>query len=367
MLTIRLSNVVNTDGGMERTKSKAVRQFILEGIGKASQDIVGLAIKKFGISRQAVNRHLHYLMEHDVIIAEGNNRKRKYRLKPVVDEKFVFPISKELQEDVIWRKHIRPWLDKAPSNIYDICYYGFTEMVNNVIDHSAGKEMIIHVMQTAAEIILAIYDNGIGIFKKIQAAFGLEDPSHAILELAKGKLTTDPERHTGEGIFFTSRMFDRFLIYSRNLYFNHKEIAGGRDWLLGFEQEDNGREDGTLVRMEISLQSKRSAKEVFDKYSTEQDDFGFTRTIVPVVLAKYGNENLISRSQAKRLLARLEKFREVILDFDKVDTIGQAFADEIFRVFQNQNQHIHLTAIHTNEEVGRIISKAIRAGSAPGQ
>jgi hypothetical protein len=115
--------------------------------------------------------------------------------------------------------------------------------------------------------------------------------------------------------------------------------------------------------MEISRNSNRSAKEVFDKYSSEKDDFGFTRTIVPVVLTKYGNENLISRSQAKRLLARLEKFREVILDFDKVDTIGQAFADEIFRVFQSQNPHINLTAINTDEEVRKNISKALRAGS----
>ncbi len=134
---------------------------------------------------------------------------------------------------------------------------------------------------------------------------------------------------------------------------------------LGFEQDDNGKDEGTIVKMEIILNSKRLAKDIFDKYSSENDDFGFTRTIVPVVLAKYGNENLISRSQAKRLLARLEKFREVIFDFDKVDTIGQAFADEIFRVFQSQNPHINLTAINTNEEVRKNISKALKAGSDP--
>jgi anti-sigma regulatory factor (Ser/Thr protein kinase) len=350
---------------MERAQSKAIRQFIIENINKGSQDIGGLVEKKFGISRQAVNRHLHFLIEKDLIISQGNNRNRKYKLKPVVDKKFFSPVKKDLQEDVIWRNHIKPLVEDIPSNIYDICHYGVTEMVNNVIDHSAGNEMIIHVKKTAADISLAIFDNGVGIFKKIQTAFSLEDPSHTILELAKGKLTTDPARHTGEGIFFTSRMFDRFSIYSGKLYFNHSEIVGNRDWLLGFEQDDNGRDDGTLVKMEISLSSNRSAKEVFDKYSSENDDFGFTRTIVPVVLAKYGNENLISRSQAKRLLARLEKFREVIFDFEMVDTIGQAFADEIFRVFQSQNPHINLTAINTNEEVRKNISKALKAGSDP--
>jgi hypothetical protein len=52
-----------------------------------------------------------------------------------------------------------------------------------------------------------------------------------------------------------------------------------------------------------------------------------------VRLAKYGNDQLISRSQAKRLLARIELFKIVLFDFSGVETIGQAFADEIFRVF----------------------------------
>ena len=38
----------------------------------------------------------------------------------------------------------------------------------------------------------------------------LLDERHAILELSKDQLTTDPARHTGDGIFFTSRMFDSF-------------------------------------------------------------------------------------------------------------------------------------------------------------
>ena len=174
-------------------------------------------------------------------------------------------------------------------------------------------------------------------------------------------MTTDPLHHTGEGIFFTSRMFDRFSIDSKNLYFAHNE---DKDWLLGFEEEHDGGIEGTFIIMEISTNSTRTSKEVFDKYSAENDDYGFTRTIVPVVLTKYGDENLISRSQAKRLLARLEKFREVIFDFDKVDTIGQAFADEIFRVFQSKNPHIHLMAINAHEGIKRSISRAIQEGKS---
>ena len=94
-------------------------------------------------------------------------------------------MTEDLQEDVVWRNHIKPLVEDIPSNIYDICHYGVTEMVNNVIDHSAGKRMFIHVKKTVADISLAIFDNGVGIFKKIETAFGLEDLSHAILELSK--------------------------------------------------------------------------------------------------------------------------------------------------------------------------------------
>ena len=347
---------------MERKKSRPIRQFIIEQVEKSSQDIVRLTSKKFAISRQAVNRHINALIDNGMIIAEGSTRQRKYKLKPIIDKIFRFTVSKDLQEDVIWRDYIRPLLDKITPNVMDICQYGFTELVNNVVDHSAGTMMTVIVIQTPINIRLSIFDNGVGIFKKIQTELGLEDQSHAILELAKGKLTTDPEHHTGEGIFFSSRMFNRFTILSGKLYFAHNEI--GHDWLLGFEEDDGVREEGTYIIMEIDNNSSRTSKEVFDKYSAENDEYGFSRTIVPVVLAKYGNENLISRSQAKRLLARLEKFREVILDFDKVETIGHAFADEIFRVFKIKNPHIHLMHINANEEVQKSISRAMQNGNS---
>jgi len=347
---------------MEWKKSRPIRQFIIEHVEKSSKDIVRLTSKKFAISRQAVNRHIHTLIGNGVIIAEGSTRQRNYKLKPIVDEAFHFAVSKDLQEDVVWRNYIRPLLDKIPPNILDICHYGLTELVNNVIDHSAGTTMTITVIQTPINIRLSILDNGVGIFKKIQTELGLEDQSHAILELAKGKLTTDPEHHTGEGIFFSSRMFNRFTILSGKLYFAHNEI--GHDWLLGIEEDDGGQKEGTFIIMEIGNNTTRTTKEVFDQYSAENDEYGFSRTIVPVVLAKYGNENLISRSQAKRLLARLEKFREVIMDFDKVETIGHAFADEIFRVFQIKNPHINLMYVNANEEVLKSISRAIQNGDS---
>ncbi|MFT4198570.1 MAG: STAS-like domain-containing protein [Pseudoxanthomonas sp.] len=74
-------------------------------------------------------------------------------------------------------------------------------------------------------------------------------------------------------------------------------------------------------------------------------------------LAKVGDENLISRSQAKRLLQRVENFRHVTLDFAEVSGIGQGFADEIFRVFANAHPDAELVASHAVPEVQQMIRR----------
>jgi len=116
-------------------------------------------------------------------------------------------------------------------------------------------------------------------------------------------------------------MFDGFAILSGNVYFSHK-FEEMEDWVL--ERQDF--QSGTNVSMEIANNTSRTTKQVFDSFTTD-DDYGFTKTIVPVRLTQYGDDKLVSRSQAKRLLARIDRFKTVILDFDAVETIGQAFAD----------------------------------------
>lgn len=69
----------------------------------------------------------------------------------------------------------------------------------------------------------------------------------------------------------------------------------------------------------------RTTKKVFDKF-TSDEDYGFTKTVVPVKLMRHGDDNLMSRSQAKRLLARFDRFKVVILDFSGVASVGQALA-----------------------------------------
>jgi hypothetical protein len=64
---------------------------------------------------------------------------------------------------------------------------------------------------------------------------------------------------------------------------------------------------------------------------------------------------LVSRSQAKRILARFTDFSEVILDFTGVNDVGQPFADEIFRVFRIDHPDTFLMAANANENITRMI------------
>jgi hypothetical protein len=140
------------------------------------------------------------------------------------------------------------------------------------------------------------------------------------------------------------------------LYFSHLEQDD--DWLL----EEQAPAEGTLVSMIIGPSSDRTPNEVFDRFASQDMDYGFSKTHVPVVLARYGDENLVSRSQAKRLLARFDRFQEIVLDFKGIATVGQAFADEIFRVFAHEHPHVHLTPVNLSEAVAQMVSRA-RANS----
>ena len=336
-----------------REKSSGIRRYILENVQEHPSDIASFAAGRFSISRQAINRHIKALVDDGLLLAKGKTRSIRYSLKSLTKEQITIELSAGISEDKVWRKYVQPLLSALPENVLSICNYGVAEMMNNAIEHSNGSVAVINVWLDAVTVSLEILDNGIGIFKKITMDMNLEDERHAILELSKGKLTTDPQRHTGEGIFFTSRMFDRFYIQSGRSMFSHFEPEDS--WSAETKDAEFG---GTLVHMSISTSSERSVERVFDNYVLDNDTYAFARTQFPLVLARYGEENLFSRSQARRILARIENFEEVVLDFKGIRTIGQGFADEIFRVFQTVHPGIEIGYTNATDSVKRMISRA---------
>jgi anti-sigma regulatory factor (Ser/Thr protein kinase)/biotin operon repressor len=331
-----------------------IRQWLIEEIAaQRDAEVASRAAQKFGITRQALVRHLRKLVSDGLIVPEGQTKGRRYKLALLRNYTQSYALNADFHEDVIWSQSLRPLIDTLPARTLEICEYGVTEILNNARDHSASEQVTVRLELTCAELWVIVQDRGIGIFRKIKEACGLDDERHAILELVKGRLTTDPEHHTGEGIFFTSRAFDKFLILSGSLSLVH--LREGADWLI----DDAKPIVGTYVSMKIQPESTHTIQEVFDHYATEQDDYAFRRTHLMVALAQTDGGSLISRSQAKRVMARCERFREVNLDFRGVQSIGPAFADEIFRVWRRAHPNASLQPSGMSPEVEKMVKRAL--------
>jgi len=331
-------------------RGEEIRSFILAHVDAHPLDIAKLTAKSFDISRQAVNKHIQKLVKQEALHAYGATRNRCY-MQPMSKWKRFYFLKDELAEDMVWRTDIAPLLKDLSANALDVWSYGFTEIFNNAMDHASAKTIGVVVMRSSTKTSMIIYDDGEGIFKKIRRVFNLHDQQHAVLELAKGKLTTDPKNHTGEGIFFASKVFDHFAIMSGNVSFLH-EYDLGENLVSEIEKLP-----GTRVIMQLNNHSTRTTQEIFDRFTSEDGSYKFTKTIVPVHMAQYEKEKLVSRSQAKRLLTRIDKFQTIIFNFEHVHAIGQAFADEIFRVFANSQPNIKLEVVNANKAVKQMISR----------
>ena len=308
-------------------QTEEIREYILDSVEAHPQHIARMTSERFGISRSAVSKHLRSLIEGGFLEASGSTSARRYSLRRILDESWRFKVD-EIEEDRVWRENVRPHLQELPKNIFDICYYGFTEMLNNVIDHSESEEALVHLSRTATNLTINVIDAGVGIFKKIQAEFDLHDPRHALLELSKGKLTTDEARHTGEGIFYTSRMFDKFTIVSGTLGFLRENDED--DWLI--ETSEGESLQGTIILLEIKTKTQRTSLEAFEKFAAQgAGPRFFPNACFPFMLGYYMKGKIVVPAPRRRdCFMRLAPFREVLLDFiGAISRIGQAFADEI--------------------------------------
>jgi anti-sigma regulatory factor (Ser/Thr protein kinase) len=334
------------------TRSLEIEDSLLDAAPRHPNDLVGVVAERLGLSNARVSTEVRSLVEQGYLEKSGTTRPT-YSLGKNRRLHRTYPRA-AITEDDVWNDSLDPLLRGLPRNVIDIAHYGVTEMVNNAIDHSAARHVLVDADLRDGILRVSIDDDGVGIFRKIAGALRLADERQALLELSKGKFTTDPRNHSGEGVFFTSRTFDQFQIVSGGLIFDHDEEES--DDVL-FDMDDlSGK--GTNVHMAIAVSSTRTLNAVFSAYSSGPDEYAFAKTVVPVRLAQVGDQNLVSRSQAKRVLQRVEKFRHVVLDFDRIGSIGQGFADEIFRVFANAHPDIELMATNAVPEVRQMIRRA---------
>jgi anti-sigma regulatory factor (Ser/Thr protein kinase)/biotin operon repressor len=314
----------------------------------------------FGISRQAAHRHLVVLLDQGLLARSGRARGALYRLPGRTGEKQdALPepfrrtyVTRGLTEDAVFAEaalwlNLRAALSPAA---FRISAYAFTEMLNNAIEHSRAATCRVEAALRTRDFDIAIRDQGVGAFESIRKKFRLAEEADAVGELLKGKATSMPERHSGEGIFFTSKACDRFSLRSHGIEvaFDSKK----HDIVVSLR----ARIRGTKVEMSISRSSRRKLEAVFAAFAPEEYDFRFERSVVTV---RFATRDYVTRSEAKRLVSRLEQFREVTLDFSAVKSIGQGFADEVFRVFAAAHPTVILKRVNVPLPIDAVIRHVI--------
>ena len=340
-----------------KDKRSRIKNYILEKIDAADVGIIEKTASVFNISDKTVYRYLQELVAEGILL----KTKRQYRL---TYEEFTYSIKRssaeELGEDLVYSQNVLKHIEKLNPNVRSIWDYGFTEMMNNAIDHSEAENILIIVRKNYLRTSIGIIDDGVGIFKKIMNTFKLSSVDEAVNELFKGKLTTDTKHHSGEGIFFTSRLMDFYAAFSDDTVFTHNKYSEISDKLDSIPlNEINPKSHGTCIYMSLSNFSNRNAIDIFNSYASVEG--GFTKTSIP--LKNIYDMPPVARSQAKRLVKRLENFEEVILDFDEIDSIGQGFAHELFVVFQNEHKKTRLVPINANNTVNLMISHVLNANT----
>jgi hypothetical protein len=317
-------------------------------------DIVG----RTGFSRAYAHRALKELVDEGLAIKVGKANQAHYVLASENRGLFTKPLrlrrilsNTGLAEDVVLQqiKEESSIFQGIADNVSSMVDYAFTEMLNNAIEHSASEKIDVMILKTANDVRFTVMDRGIGIFNNIMQTRRLGSTMDAIQDLLKGKETTMPEAHSGEGIFFTSKTADLLAIksFGKKLVFDNV----GQDVYI----RDVQSWKGTKVDFVLGLESTKSLTDLFRQYTDES--FQFSKTSIKVKLF-HQNVDYVSRSQARRILAGLEKFKAVDLDFKDVETIGQAFADEVFRVWQTAHKEITITFRNANENILLMIRRA---------
>ncbi len=305
-------------------------------------------VTKLGGTRNAFYVSKDYISKHPEVVPTV--LKKKYRNQTLEEHKVLLEIEEKF-----------PRIAELSENIRSIFTFAFSEMFNNAIEHSKSKSISVEVAVRNNDLSFVVSDSGVGVFRNIMKKKNLKSEIEAIQDLLKGKTTTMPKSHSGEGIFFTSKAGDVFILDS----FEHSlAINSIKDDVA--VHKSAVRKRGTRVTFKISTKSDRHLNDVFKKYTNlaKEGEYGFDKTEIRVKLFTTGGIH-ISRSQARRVLVGLEKFKIILFDYEKVPMVGQAFADEIYRVFQELHPDIRLENENMSEAVRFMVDRAKNEAKKP--
>jgi anti-sigma regulatory factor (Ser/Thr protein kinase) len=340
---------------MEKSIEQKILEYAKETTTFKVKDLQLLFNKQY--SRQYISKKVQEMVRAGDIVKSGigintcyahkNNRalfekvfERKYRNKHLSEEK----ILEQIRQESFFR-------DGLNENLRSILEYALSEMINNAIEHSQSKSIKVKVIREDNKTSFFVIDYGIGVFQNVMKKLKLESEYDAINEILKGKTTTQPQAHSGEGIFFTSKISDKFWINSKGFKLIIDNVVNDV-----FVENPKERFKGSEIYFEIKTDSTKHLSDIFMEYQSKPDTYAFDKTKITIKLYTLGTIYM-SRSQARRILSNLDSFNYIVLDFKNVPTIGQAFADEIFRVYKDKRPEVIIEAVNTNPNIDFMINR----------
>lgn len=308
--------------------------------------------------RTVVSRELRGLVDEGKVIAVRQGRNVFYFW---LDGGVIIDTDLDLwlaHEDEIWfdLTQNQRVFEQVSENAIGAVQFAFTEMLNNAIDHSRSRAGHIRLEVREGKLCFVVRDYGMGVFRKILKAKGLKDEAEAIQLLMKGKTTTMPSAHSGEGIFWVSKLAEKFVLKSYDYELLVDNIE--KDYTIRILEGDEAIE-GTEVEFEIDVETTVSLEEFFGNYIGEREYAELEMTVVQLGLYREG-AMWVSRSQAKRVLRGLERYQRVVFDFGGIEMVGQGFVDEVFRVFEIAHPEIKMEAINMCPSVELMVTRAMR-------
>ena len=329
--------------------SDRIKKFLLDNLSFHQRDIIQTAISRFGISRQAVLRHMNALIEDKQVDAYGKTRDRFYELRPQVNFNKKFSLRNKFSPKVTTKEYCLNHLKSLPKNIRDICEFSCIALLNNIIDHSQANNLYLKLYLTYEQLHLVITDDGVGLFGHIKRELDLNTCQIAAIEVSKGYITTDPNNHSGDELNTVIHLFDKVAIDASGISLSF--VNDINEWKI----DHSSQKKGTRIHLQIDPNSKRACGKIFQKLFTDIHN----QVRIPINLVKMPGDDIIStRSEAQIMLNNIRDFEEIEFDFRNIDLVGPAFADELIRKTKLINKAARIKWINCNKTVNLLMSRA---------
>ena len=320
----------------------AIKAFILDYVSEHTDDIVEHTADYFGLSPATINKHIKNLLEEQLISIQD---KTSYILGPIREHTKHYALDDTLDVASVWTEDFLPLLSVADNDIQKTCRYAIEAIINNTIQYSQGQNVYVYLRHTPDDILMIIRDDGQGLLQQLQQQHKLNQAALCFLELAKGAFSG--QDNAGNSLSICARSFSDFAIDSGNDTFTYQPNS------MFVPLPDDGRGEGsTIIRLLLSNQDKSKLTQVTQQVADKHCH-------IPVHLVQIQNKNALSLSQAKYVLARAEQFSSIELDFQGVNTLTPAFANEIFFSFAEAHPNITLTYINANDRVEKHIQRTL--------